>query len=153
MTDFSGILDAAVSAAEPTLLGQLTSVRDAFATSFGHLSRDKDLLARAFEESALAQMSIWRSKTLEEVQDAKRTRELALDALASLGIEAKVVGEAEAGPLLRRMAHLALLCLAAGAGAGAQFGIEAAFPGVGLVLGPMVGAGVKAGLDELATLV
>lgn len=145
----ASVLDAALSAAEPVLLTQYQALRDQFVRSFGHLSRNVPALGDAFLSACQAKAAIWRAKTPEEAASAARTYELVLDAIETLGLDAKIQGEAEAGPILRQVAHLAITCLAAGAGSALTIGIEAALPGAGLVVGPMAGAGVSWIIGEL----
>lgn len=149
----SQVLDAAIGAARPTLLAQLAALQGAFVKAFGHLARDQALLEQGFSDACLAKLAVWEARTPEAIADAQAAYRLTLDGIEALGIEGVVVGKAEAGPLLRQVAHVLILALAAGAGAGVELGIEAALPGLGFVLGPIGGAGAKAIVQELDLLI
>jgi hypothetical protein len=147
------VLDAAIGAARPTLLSQLEALNGAFVKAFGHLTRDEALLEQGFRAACLAKLEVWEAKTAGDASAAQETYRLTLDGIEALGIEGMVVGKAEAGPLLRQVAHVLILALAAGAGAGVQLGVEAALPGLGFALGPIAGAGAKAIIEELDKLI
>lgn len=144
------LMRSALEAAKPQLLDLVSTAKDTFIASFGnwvqsaHRSRLEELFVTAGQAKIAVLMAVSEAGAREQ-QDIFETT---IASIETLGLAVWITAKAEAVAALKATINQILSTIAVAAGIVLKMAVEAFVPGVGVVIGPIVGAGVTFALNS-----